>query len=104
MLDPKVFNAIDPTLKAKHKFAIVAHVIDAGGAISFTDLLARHDINKATLSEYKGYLAKAGYIEVMRTINGFHPRTMLVITPEGRDRFARHCEAFRRIAEAVTGK
>jgi DNA-binding MarR family transcriptional regulator len=88
---------LDELLTHAVRFSIVAALAEVEKA-EFAAVRDSVEITAPTLSKQVALLEGAGYVGVEKGRVGRQPRTWLSLTDAGRDAYARHLTALRRIA------
>lgn len=74
------------------------YVIEAG---DFLFIQKQTGLTKGNLSSHLAKLEDAGYVEITKEFQGKRPRTLLQLTPSGREAFSRHVDSLRQWIEGV---
>lgn len=89
-----MLKELDPLLHSQLRLAIVSILIGIQEA-DFVYVKEQTGASAGNLSVQVDKLQKAGYISVEKTFKGKMPRTVLMITPEGKDAFVSYVDALR---------
>ncbi len=91
----------DKTLYQPCRLATISHLVRCGGEERLMSIGAAIGVRAPLLSTHARLLADAGYIEIRKSFVERRARTVLVLTPRGRQAFADHKAALS--AMLVTG-
>ena len=70
-------------------------------ACDFLFMQKQTGLTKGNLSSHLAKLEDAGYVEIVKEFEGKRPRTLLQLTPSGRDAFSRHVASLRQWIDGV---
>lgn len=74
------------------------YVIDA---CDFLFMQKQTELTKGNLSSHLSKLEDAGYVEITKEFEGKRPKTLLRLTPSGRDAFSKHVTSLRQWMDGV---
>ena len=84
---------LNHTLHQAARFAIMAHLIAAGGEARFLDVQRVLGMkNASALTTHSTVLENAGYLKIRKSFEGRTPRTDLCLTARGQRAFEKHKE------------
>src|SRR6267378_6095613 len=91
---------LNHTLHQATRFAIMSHLLKAGGGDQFPDVKRALGFkNASALSTHVTVLENAGYLKVRKSFKGRMTRTDLVMTARGQRAFEKHKEQLERMSE-----
>lgn len=90
-------HGLDDLLGHPVRFSIVA-LLGAPDRAEFSFVRIHVEVSDSVLSKQVSLLEGAAYVRVKKGFVGKRPRTWLSLTKRGRDAFARHMAALRKIA------
>jgi DNA-binding transcriptional ArsR family regulator len=85
-LQIRTIASLDRVIHEPGRLMILA-LLRAVEECDFLYLLHETELNKGTLSSHLARLEEAGYVKIGKKFFGKVPRTLLRLTPEGRDAF-----------------
>ena len=85
----QAISELDRVIHEPGRLMIVA-LLWAVKECDFVYLQHETELNKGTLSSHLARLEEAGYIEIEKTFRGKVPRTLLRLTPTGRNAFEKY--------------
>lgn len=89
-----MFKELNPLLHSELRLAVMSILIGVESA-DFVFLRTETGATAGNLSVQLDKLARAGYIEIEKGLQGRKPRTLCRITDAGRDAFAQYVEALQ---------
>jgi DNA-binding MarR family transcriptional regulator len=93
---PEPELALDRLIHEPGRLAILT-VLSSAGDADFLFLQRATGLTKGNLSSHLARLEAAGLVTVEKRFVGRKPNTRLALTPEGRERIARHWEQLDRL-------
>lgn len=91
-------HELDTTLQAPVRLSIVAMLAGMDKA-EFALVRDTVEVSDSVLSKQSTNLESVGYLEITKGYVGKRPRTWFSLTEKGREAFARHLAALRKIAD-----
>lgn len=70
-------------------------------ACDFLFMQKQTGLTKGNLSSHLAKLEDAGYVEIIKEFQGKRPRTLLRLTPPGREAFSKHIASLRQWIDGV---
>lgn len=70
-------------------------------ACDFLFMQKQTGLTKGNLSSHLAKLEDAGYVEIVKEFEGKRPRTLLQLTPSGREAFSKHVASLRNWIDGV---
>jgi len=98
MADGFDIEAIDEVIHGRVRLGIMAFLSGADSA-DFPALRDKLQLTDGNLSVHLRKLEEAGYVEVQKTFVDRKPRTLAVITRQGRVAFARYLQAITALVD-----
>jgi len=90
---------LNHTLHQATRFAIMSHLLKAGGGDQFPNVKRALGFKHASaLSTHVSVLENAGYLKVRKSFKGRMTRTDLVVTARGHNAFNKHLEDLDRMS------
>jgi DNA-binding HxlR family transcriptional regulator len=89
-------SEIDRVIHEPGRLMIMA-LLSSVEQTDFLYLLHETGLNKGTLSSHLARLEESGYILITKTYRGKVPRTLLQLTPVGRNAFERYRKNFKKM-------
>lgn len=89
-----MFKELNPLLHSELRLAVMSILIGVESA-DFVFLRTETGATAGNLSVQLDKLAKAGYIEIEKSLRGKMPRTLCRITDAGRDAFGEYVDALQ---------
>lgn len=90
-----------PLIHGRARLLVMSHLTRCG-ATSFTELRSRLGLTDGTLSVHLATLEQGGAVEVVKEFVGKKPRTVVRVTPRGRELFAGYVEDLKRIVPGLS--
>ena len=103
-MNPKPSPAHDTLERIFHepaRLAIMSALCAADGPLSFAELKQTCDLTDGNLSRHLKALQDAEAVTVGKSFVGVKPRTTIVLSETGRERFAEYLEALAEVLEAA---
>jgi DNA-binding transcriptional ArsR family regulator len=92
----RTITSLDRVIHEPGRLMILA-LLRAVEECDFLYLLHETELNKGTLSSHLARLEEAGYVKIDKKFFGKVPRTLLRLTPAGRDAFDGYRKQMRKI-------
>ena len=89
-----------PLIHGRVRLLVVSHLMRSG-ATAFTELRSLLGLTDGTLSVHLATLEQGGAVEIVKEFVGKRPRTMVRLTPGGREMFARYVDDLKRIVPGL---
>jgi len=91
---------VDRLVHEPARLLILSHlyVIEA---CDFLFMQKQTGLTKGNLSSHLAKLEDAGYVEIIKEFQGKRPRTLLRLTPSGRNAFSKHIASLRQWIDGV---
>ncbi len=89
-----------PLVHGRVRLLVMSHLMRSG-ATAFTELRARLGLTDGTLSVHLATLEQGGAVEIVKEFVGKKPRTVVRLTPRGREMFARYVADLKTIVPGL---
>ncbi len=96
--DVEVIAELDRTIHAPARLMILAHLAVMDGT-DFNYLLRVTGLTRGNLSTHLTKLEAAGYVRITKEFVERIPRTLVQLSPEGREAVSRYRDAMRRVVD-----
>jgi DNA-binding MarR family transcriptional regulator len=96
--DPRPVRNLNRLVHEPARLLIMANLFVVESA-DFTFLLRQTQLTRGNLSSHLSKLEAAGYIDVQKEFVEKIPRTLLRLTPEGRDAFCTYRENLKQVVD-----
>ncbi|MGH1365320.1 MAG: winged helix-turn-helix domain-containing protein [Calditrichia bacterium] len=100
------FNALERIFHEPNRLAIMSALSGAANGLSFRELKENCDLTDGNLSRHLKALEEADAVQIEKAFVGAKPRTTVVLTDNGRERFIEYLQALEEVllkaADAVS--
>ncbi|MDR2533968.1 MAG: transcriptional regulator [Tannerellaceae bacterium] len=93
-MSEKAFRDLDPVLHVQQRLGVVSILVSVEEA-DFVYIRKAMGMTAGNLSSHLDKLCAAGYVEVVKTIEGKRPRSICRLTPDGLVAFENYVESLR---------
>lgn len=90
----------DPLLHQTIRSKLMA-LLSSNDELPFSALKEELGVTDGNLSSHLGKLESEGYVLIEKTFEGKRPKTIVQITPKGREAFLAYIEALKKFIEEV---
>lgn len=91
------FELLERIFHSPPRLAIVTNLLDAPRGLAFPELRDRCNLTDGNLSRHLKTLADSGIVRINKRFVGNYPRTTIILSTEGRERFLEYLGALEAV-------
>ena len=99
---PFAFHGLDRVFHEKARLGIVSSLIGHPDGLSFSDLKSLCDLTDGNLNRHLQVLEEAGCVQLVKGREGNRPRTLCILSDEGRCKFAEYLKVLEQVVHKAS--